>query len=116
MLCHPYGLAEHSLIPRMSNAFPRKPRIEMLLRSATGPYGLRATLSHRSVGSIGWRPPRSLLPLGPELALVGQDLMKSNRSALIVSACVVGMPCGNPAYVFNAPFCRSFADSGPESA
>ena len=27
---------------------------------------------------------------------VGQDLTKSSRSALIVSASVVGMPCGNP--------------------
>ena len=46
----------------------------------------------------------------------GQDWMKARRSALIVAACVVGMPCGNPEYVFNVPFCNSFADSGPESA
>ena len=52
MLRHPYGMAEHSLIPRMSNAFPRKPRIEMLLRSATGPYGSRTTLSHRFVRAV----------------------------------------------------------------
>ena len=52
-------------------------------------------------------PPRIDLP---------QDRMKSSRSALIVSACVVGMPCGKPWYVFSVPFGRSFADSGPESA
>src|SRR5664280_242254 len=39
-----------------------------------------------------------------------QDWMKANRSALIVSAWVVGMPCGNPEYVFKVPFCTSFAD------
>jgi hypothetical protein len=44
---------------------------------------------------------------------VCQDCRKASRSALIVSACVVGMPCGNPVYVFSVPFCRSFADSGP---
>jgi hypothetical protein len=27
---------------------------------------------------------------------VGQDCRNASRSALIVSACVVGMPCGNP--------------------
>jgi hypothetical protein len=45
-----------------------------------------------------------------------QDCRKASRSALIVSACVVGQPCGNPLYVFSVPFCRSSADSGPESA
>jgi hypothetical protein len=44
------------------------------------------------------------------------SLRKSSRSALIVSASVVGMPCGNPSYVFSVPFCRSCADSGAESA
>ena len=46
----------------------------------------------------------------------GQDWMKASRSALIVSAWVVGMPCGKPWYVFRVPFRTSFADSGPESA
>jgi hypothetical protein len=45
-----------------------------------------------------------------------QDWMKASRSLLIVSALVVGMPCGNPGYVFKVPFCSSFADSGPASA
>jgi anti-anti-sigma regulatory factor len=44
------------------------------------------------------------------------SLRKSSRSALIVSASVVGMPCGNPSYVFSVPFCRSCADSGAELA
>jgi hypothetical protein len=41
---------------------------------------------------------------------------KASRSALIVSACVVGMPCGKPLYVFSVPFFSSFADNGPASA
>ena len=45
-----------------------------------------------------------------------QDCRKASRSALIVSACVVGQPCGNPLYVFSVPFRRSSAVSGPESA
>ncbi len=48
--------------------------------------------------------------------LADQDCKKASRSALIVSAWVVGMPCGNPEYVFSVPFCTSCADSGPESA
>jgi hypothetical protein len=40
----------------------------------------------------------------------GQDCRKASRSASIVSA------WGNPLYVFSVPFCRSRADSGPESA
>jgi hypothetical protein len=47
---------------------------------------------------------------------VSQDCRNASRSALIVSASVVGQPCGNPLYVFSVPFCRSSADSGPESA
>jgi hypothetical protein len=47
---------------------------------------------------------------------VGQDCRTASRSALIVSASVVGMPCGNPLYVFSVPFCTSCADSGAESA
>jgi hypothetical protein len=47
---------------------------------------------------------------------VGQDCRKVSRSALIVSAWVVGIPCGNPRYVFSVPFCTSCAESGPESA
>jgi hypothetical protein len=46
----------------------------------------------------------------------GQDCNQASRSALIVAAWVVGMPCGNPWYVFSVPFCTSLADSGPESA
>jgi PAS domain S-box-containing protein len=45
-----------------------------------------------------------------------QPRMNSSRSALIVSASVVGMPCGNPSYVFSVPFGRSSADSGAESS
>ena len=38
------------------------------------------------------------------------SLINASRSALIVSALVVGIPCGNPGYTFSvAPF-TSFAD------
>jgi hypothetical protein len=35
--------------------------------------------------------------------------MNASRSALIVGASVVGIPCGNPLYVFNVPFFSNFA-------
>jgi len=38
----------------------------------------------------------------------GQDRMKASRSALIVSAWVVGMPCGKPGYLFSVPFCTAY--------
>ena len=43
-----------------------------------------------------------------------QDWMKASRSALMTSACVVGMPCGKPAYVFSVPFWTSWTARGPE--
>ena len=46
--------------------------------------------------------------------------MNLSKSLLIVSACVAGIPCGKPAYVFSVPFCTSFCTSstarGPEVA
>ena len=43
-------------------------------------------------------------------------LTKSSRASLIVSACVVHMPCGAPGMTFNtAPF-TILAESSPESA
>jgi hypothetical protein len=53
---------------------------------ATGPPHGRAL---GSIGRIGRRDPRP-----PSRS--DQDLRKASRSALIVSACVVGQPCGNP--------------------
>jgi hypothetical protein len=41
--------------------------------------------------------------------------MNASRSALIVGASVVGIPCGNPGYDLSVPFCTSFAESGPEA-
>jgi hypothetical protein len=35
-------------------------------------------------------------PFAHAAALIALDSMKANRSLLIKSACVVGMPCGNP--------------------
>ena len=60
-----------------------------------------------------------LSPLGADErspAEFGQEFNQASRSALIVGAWVVGIPCGNPWYVFSVPFCTSRADSGPESA
>ena len=43
-----------------------------------------------------------------------QDWMNVSESLLIVSACVVGIPCGKPAYVFSVPFCHEvFLDLTP---
>jgi hypothetical protein len=41
------------------------------------------------------------------------DFMNSSRSALIWSAFVVGMPCGNPGYDFSVPCFKSFTDFFP---
>ena len=40
--------------------------------------------------------------------------INANKSALIVAASVVGIPCGNPGYDFNVPFGSNFADKGAE--
>ena len=37
-------------------------------------------------------------------------LKNASRSALMTSACVVGIPCGKPGYTFNVAFFTSFAD------
>jgi hypothetical protein len=52
----------------------------------------------------------------PPSQRVDQDCKKASRSALIVSAWVVGMPCGNPWYVLSVPLCTSSTDSGAESS
>ena len=44
------------------------------------------------------------------------DLMNARKSALIVAASVVGIPCGKPLYVFKSPCLRRRADRGAESA
>jgi hypothetical protein len=41
---------------------------------------------------------------------------KASKSLFIVSAFVVGMPCGKFLYVFSVPFFTSLADNGAESA
>jgi hypothetical protein len=68
------------------------------------------------------RPPRDgLLDFRPGILIRPPPIQryafrKASRSALIVSALVVGMPCGNALYVFSVPFFKSFADKGAESA
>jgi DNA-binding NarL/FixJ family response regulator len=47
---------------------------------------------------------------------IDQDFKNASRSVLIVSASVVGMPCGNPGYDLSVPFGSSLADRGPASA
>jgi hypothetical protein len=63
----------------------------MLLRTA---HCLDVRHRHGAVTSRG-------RACGPVLMASIQPLMNASRSALIVSACVVGMPCGNPLYVFS---------------
>jgi len=38
--------------------------------------------------------------------------MKASRSALVTSACVVGIPCGKPGYVLSVPSATSSAARG----
>jgi hypothetical protein len=45
-----------------------------------------------------------------------QLFKNASKSALIVAASVVGIPCGKPLYVLRTPFFTRFADSGPASA
>jgi uncharacterized membrane protein YoaK (UPF0700 family) len=52
----------------------------------------------------------------PASALNDQDWMNVSRSLLMVSACVVGIPWGKPAYVFSVPFGTSSTARGPEVA
>jgi hypothetical protein len=90
-------------VPERASERRRRLRAGRDLRSA-GCGRLR-----RRVG--GWRKPfiDSIAGAGPEgdfqqtctiattgAPLVGQDCRKASRSALIVSASVVGIPCGNP--------------------
>src|SRR5207237_5064419 len=71
-------------------------------------------LAGRGLGSVTVaidpdRHPREPRPLG-------YAFRKASKSALMVSASVVGIPCGKPLYVFNVLFRSNFADNGPESA
>jgi hypothetical protein len=51
----------------------------------------------RSAGSVLGRPAVPARPRGNRTAIdLNQPLMNASRSALIVSACVVGIPCGKP--------------------
>jgi len=45
--------------------------------------------------------------------VTNQDLIKASKSALICSAWVVGIPCGNPGYDLSVPCFRSFTDFAP---
>ena len=86
----------------------------------------------------GFRRRFDVLPSGPSRACTGtsagnaevpvlrlgpfcshhndQDWINASKSLLIVSACVVSIPCGKPAYVFSVPFCTSSTARGPELA
>ena len=57
--------------------------------------------------------PVSPVSASPTNRNLHQPLRNASRSALIFSACVVGMPCGKSLYVIRVPFFNSFADSGP---
>ncbi len=88
-----------------------------LRRPITSPVrSLPRTSTRSGYAWLMWLTGAPAFPICMSLADAAQACRKARRSALIVSACVVGMPCGNPSYVFSVPFCTSFADSGPESA
>jgi hypothetical protein len=63
-------------------------------RTGAGGYPPSVQASERRAGERGASPGRWSASRVPE---TGQDRMNSSRSALIVSACVVGIPCGKPA-------------------
>jgi hypothetical protein len=64
--------------------------------------------------TAGWRSLRNRVNrFAQAAAALVPAFRKARRSELIVSACVVIMPCGRPLYVFSVPFFKSFADSGP---
>jgi len=50
-----------------------------------------------------------------KISLVRQDLIKASRSALMVAASVVGIPCGKPGYEISFPFFKSFTAFAPVS-
>jgi hypothetical protein len=79
-----FSLVEHPMPPR---------RLTAPIRGAHRPV---------SAACVQLSPSHEPQPMpGPR---VGQDFRKASRSTLIVSAWVVGMPCGNPLYVFSVPF------------
>ena len=67
-------------------------------RSVERVTGSGTVLSLPPVTSDG-RAVAARVPSGRHAVVTGgdQDRMNSSRSALIVSACVVGIPCGKPA-------------------
>jgi hypothetical protein len=60
------------------------------------PPALRIDPCSCHVATVSNRRSRDKTFPADEPSEVGQDRMKANRSALIVPAWVVGMPCGNP--------------------
>jgi hypothetical protein len=74
---------------------------------------LKACVQNRNGHKLCIELPHSCMPAARPRPY---SLRNVSRSALMVSASVVGMPCGKPLYVFKVLFLSNFADSGPESA
>jgi hypothetical protein len=76
----------------------------------------RAFLLTAALHGVRDRPGEDVCQQVPRQERNDQDWMDLSKSLLIVSACMVGIPCGNPAYVFSVPFCTSSTARGPEVA
>jgi hypothetical protein len=121
-------LEQHSLL--LSQRQPVEPaaqvREEKLTNAAlSARYGAcRPPASGAAAGRDPGPLPARRMPAGHGVELADhaeaernvQDWINVSKSLLIVSACVVGIPCGKPAYVFSVPFCTSSTARGPEVA
>src|SRR5260370_30586511 len=76
------------------------PDLESILRTQTGKILLQHDLPQADMPIL---VPRTDAALSPVPCPQHQAFMNASRSVLIVSACVAGMPCGKPLYVFNVP-------------
>jgi hypothetical protein len=82
----------HRREKRPSRAVRRRPSDTLDRRPVQEPAQVPPTRPHPpGTGDVG-----VLQGTSPPSRRVGQDCRKASRSALIVSAWVVGMPCGNP--------------------
>jgi hypothetical protein len=101
--------SEHTSRFRLSN----KSVIRQGLTSTKCRYDFATSLYHwllqrETTPLLPWRPAPSCRPRRPSAAVPAmsppngvararcQVFKKANKSALMISACVVGMPCGNP--------------------
>jgi hypothetical protein len=83
-------------------------------------YGISCLYLSWNASQPDWTGPQYRVPIRLRLDQAATRtesvLINANKSALIVSAFVVGMPCGKPLYVFKIDPLINLALSGPESA